>query len=210
MLRLSLLVYPIIQPIKSGLKMSGNTTQSIRVIGGKWRSRLLKFPTADGLRPTGNRIRETLFNWLAPYIEGARCLDVFAGSGALSFEALSRGADCCIGLEKNPNVVAQLRANQITLGADNLHLMAVDSRSYLESGNPERPFDIVFLDPPFAGELHEQVSQLLADKGWLCEGAFIYSESPATERPKVPANWRLHKEKTSGEVRYCLYQHIEL
>ena len=190
--------------------MSGNSTQSVRIIAGKWRSRQLNFPCADGLRPTGNRIRETLFNWLAPHIEGARCLDVFAGSGALSFEALSRGAELCIALDKNPNVVSQLQKNQSTLGADNLHILSVDAAIYLSSTNPQPAFDIVFLDPPFAGSFHTQISQLLVDKGWLCDGALIYCESPVLEPLKLPQNWQLHREKTAGDVKYCLYQHIEL
>lgn len=190
--------------------MSGNSTRSVRIIAGKWRSRQLNFPSADGLRPTGNRIRETLFNWLAPYIEGARCLDVFAGSGALSFEALSRGAELCIALDKNPNVVSQLQKNQSILGADNLRILSVDSAIYLGSENPQSAFDIVFLDPPFAESYHTQISQLLVDKGWLCDGALIYCESPVLEPLKLPHNWQLHREKTAGEVKYCLYQYIEL
>lgn len=210
MLQLSRLVYPIIQPIKSGLKMSGNPTQSIRIIGGKWRSRLLNFPVSEGLRPTGNRIRETLFNWLAPYIEGARCLDVFAGSGALSFEALSRGAECCFALENNAQAVTQLRVNQSALEADNLTLLRVDSEAFLNASNTERPFNIIFLDPPFASDFYGPVSQSLAQKGWLSDGALIYTESPVLEQLKLPTSWQLQKQKTAGEVKYCLYQHVEL
>jgi len=190
--------------------MSAKSAQSIRVIGGKWRSRIIGFPAIDGLRPTGSRIRETLFNWLAPYIEGARCLDLFAGSGALSFEALSRGAESCLALENSTDIVKQLRANQVSLEANNLSLLKTDTRDYLRTGNNQRPFDIVFLDPPFADQLHTQISHLLADNGWLRNEAFIYTESPASEHLSPPANWQPLRKKTAGEVTYCLYQHVEL
>jgi 16S rRNA (guanine966-N2)-methyltransferase len=190
--------------------MPGKSSRSIRIIGGKWRSRLLSFPVADGLRPTGNRIRETLFNWLAPYIEGARCLDLFAGSGALSLEALSRGAASCVAVENSVEVVRQLQANQVLLGAQDLQLITMDCRDYLGSKKIDHAFDVVFIDPPFASDMQESIIQLINHRPWLSDRALIYSELPASSQLQVPPNWQLRKEKQAGAVKYCLYQHIEL
>lgn len=183
---------------------------SIRIIGGKWRSRRLDFHTAEGLRPTGDRIRETLFNWLAPHIQGARCLDLFAGSGALSFEALSRGAASCTALDNNPKVIAQLRANQSALGAEDLQLIQGDTRDYLAHRQPDTRFDIVFMDPPFAHNMHTEISLLLTQNCWLAKGALIYCELPITEPDPSGQYWRSIKQKTAGAVRYCLYAQIEI
>ena len=122
--------------------------QRVRIIAGKWRSRVLTFPSVDGLRPTGDRIRETLFNWLAPNIAGANCLDLFSGSGALCFEALSRGAAGCLALEKNAKALATLNENKTLLDAAELTLRRSDTLAFLGS-SPDKPFDIVFVDPPF-------------------------------------------------------------
>ena len=111
---------------------------SVRIIGGKWRSRKLKFTATDGLRPTGSRIRETLFNWLAPYIEGARCLDLFAGSGALCFEALSRGAKNCTAIENNQAAISQLTNNKALLDADDLVIVATDTRRFLNANTEKQ------------------------------------------------------------------------
>jgi len=186
-------------------KVAQGPRSSIRIIGGKWRRRRLNFAPAEGLRPTGDRIRETLFNWLAPDIQGANCLDLFAGSGALSFEALSRGAASCTAIDNNPQVIAQLRANQSDLGAENLQLVQADARDYLIHRQPEIPFDIVFLDPPFDHNLHNAISLLLAKNGWLADSALIYCELPALEADIGGHNWRSVKQKTAGAVRYCLY-----
>jgi 16S rRNA (guanine966-N2)-methyltransferase len=181
----------------------------VRIISGKWRSRNLRFASVDGLRPTGSRIRETLFNWLAPTIEVARCLDLFTGSGALCFEVLSRGADCCVAIEANSQAVAELRFNQSLLAADNLEIISGDCQSFLERGNTARPYDIIFLDPPFDMKLHKQVSRLLISGNWLAAGAQIYCEFPATEAQDLPLNWRLLKDKIAGNVRYCLFEYVE-
>ncbi|MGB1159477.1 MAG: 16S rRNA (guanine(966)-N(2))-methyltransferase RsmD [Porticoccaceae bacterium] len=191
-------------------KTAQESQSSIRIIGGKWRSRRLNFQTAEGLRPTGDRIRETLFNWLAPDIQGARCLDLFAGSGALSFEALSRGACRCTAIDNNPAVIAQLRANQSDLGAEDLQLVQGDARDYLTHRQPDTPFDIVFMDPPFARDLHAEISLLLVQNCWLADSALIYCEMPATEPDLSGQYWRSVKQKTAGAVRYCLYSQIEI
>ena len=182
---------------------------SVRIIGGKWRSRNLHFVSVNGLRPTGARIRETLFNWLASSIEGARCLDLFAGSGALCFEALSRGAEHAIAIENNSLAISNLRLNQEKLKADNLEIIADDCRHLLKLKNSQQPFDLVFLDPPFEMKLHKEVSDLLVSKNWLGFRSQIYCELPATEPQDLPLSWRLIKDKTAGNVRYCLFEYIE-
>ena len=189
-------------------KISSQLPQSVRIIGGKWRSRRLQFISSDGLRPTGDRIRETLFNWLAPSIEGAKCLDLFAGSGALSFEALSRDAAACVALENNTDAIAQLQMNQTNLNADNLAIIHTDTRDYLRQKNATHPYDIVFMDPPFEYRLHTEINRLLSLGGWLAANALIYCELPISEYANTPQNWQLLKEKTAGKVRYCLYESV--
>jgi 16S rRNA (guanine966-N2)-methyltransferase len=190
-------------------KGSQQSSGSVRIIGGKWRSRNLRFVSVDGLRPTGSRIRETLFNWLAPTIEGARCLDLFAGSGALCFEALSRGADCCVAIEANSQAVSELRHNQAQLMANNLDIVSGDCQKLLERENTAKPYDIIFLDPPFDMKLHKQASRLLISGNWLASKAQIYCEFPATEAQDLPLSWRLIKDKIAGNVRYCLFEYVE-
>lgn len=190
-------------------KGSQQSSGSVRIIGGKWRSRNLRFVSVDGLRPTGSRIRETLFNWLAPSIEGARCLDLFAGSGALCFEAISRGADCCIAIEANSQAVSELRHNQAQLTADNLDIVSGDCQKLLERGNTAKPYDIIFLDPPFDLQLHKHASRLLISGNWLASNAQIYCEFPAAEAQDLPLSWRLIKNKIAGNVRYCLFEYVE-
>jgi 16S rRNA (guanine966-N2)-methyltransferase len=190
-------------------KGSQQSSGSVRIIGGKWRSRNLRFVSVDGLRPTGSRIRETLFNWLAPTIEGARCLDLFAGSGALCFEALSRGANCCVAIEANSQAISELRHNQAQLTANNLDIVSGDCQKLLERGNTAKPYDIIFLDPPFDMKLHKQASRLLISGNWLASKAQIYCEFPATEAQDLPLSWRLIKDKIAGNVRYCLFEYVE-
>jgi 16S rRNA (guanine966-N2)-methyltransferase len=190
-------------------KGSQQSSGSVRIIGGKWRSRNLRFVSVDGLRPTGSRIRETLFNWLAPTIEGSRCLDLFAGSGALCFEALSRGAGCCVAIEANSQAVSELRLNQAQLTANNLDIVSGDCQKLLERGNTAQPYDIIFLDPPFDMKLHKQASILLISGNWLASKAQIYCEFPATEAQDLPLSWRLIKDKIAGNVRYCLFEYVE-
>lgn len=178
----------------------------LRIIGGQWRSRQFDFPMAHGLRPTPNRVRETLFNWLAPYIEGAKVLDVFAGSGALFLEALSRGAASALALDLNSEAINSLRGHLLTLRCDNGQLLQTDALRHLEQ-QPATPFDLVFLDPPFSQGLLLPACTLLEEKGWLAADAWIYTES---ENPPsslgLPGNWRLHREQKAGQVYYALWQ----
>jgi 16S rRNA (guanine966-N2)-methyltransferase len=178
----------------------------LRIIGGQWRSRQFNFPMAAGLRPTPNRVRETLFNWLAPYVEGAKVLDLFAGSGALFLEALSRGAGSALALDLNPTAISSLRGHLQTLNCDNGQLQQTDALLYLQ--NPAAvPFDLVFLDPPFSQNLLLPACTLLEQNGWLAADAWVYTES---ENPPsglgIPGNWRLHREQKAGQVYYALWQ----
>lgn len=178
----------------------------LRIIGGEWGSRKLTFPDAPGLRPTPDRVRETLFNWLAPYIAGARVLDVFTGSGALYFEALSRGASMGLALDSNPAAVANLRQNLNTLNCTSGQVVQADALRHLETASAT-PFDVVFLDPPFHQGLLPSACALLESRGWLADRAWIYTESEsAPSTTGLPGDWRLHREKKAGQVYYALWQ----
>ena len=178
----------------------------LRIIGGEWRSRKLAFPEAPGLRPTPDRVRETLFNWLAPHIAGAKVLDPFVGSGALYLEALSRGASMALALDANAEAIASLRHNLDLLKCTLGQLLQSDATRYLETQTP-MPFDLVFLDPPFHQNLLPATCALLENKGWLAAHAWIYTEGEISPSSlPLPANWRLHREKQAGQVYYALWQ----
>lgn len=177
----------------------------LRIIGGRWRSRLIEFPDAPGLRPTPNRVRETLFNWLREAAMGARCLDLFAGSGTLGLEALSRGARQVIQVESNRLVCEALRRNAARLDAAGLEVVEADAFRFLQG--PAQPFDLVFLDPPFGEGLVAPCCSLLETNGWLREGALVYVETEAAAlSAEVPQSWRLIKSGKAGEVGYHLYR----
>lgn len=176
----------------------------VRIIGGDWRSRVLTFADLPELRPTPDRVRETLFNWLQFPVVGARCLDVFAGSGALGFEALSRGARSVTALETNPAAIAALRDNMKTLGTSALTIVQKDAMQWLAQPATQQ-FDLVFLDPPFAAGLHARCCELLQQQGWLAPGARIYLESgDDLEKLALPSHWALVRSKRAGEVFYGL------
>lgn len=178
----------------------------IRIIGGQWRGRKLPVPASPGLRPTTDRVRETLFNWLAPAVVDARCLDCFAGSGVLGLEALSRHAARVTLLEIERGVAWQLRKNLATLKADNGKVIATNALTYL--AQPGTPHDIVFVDPPFRKGLLAQVLSLLEQQGWLANEALVYVESEAENTlPVLPASWVLLREKVAGQVTYRLFRH---
>jgi len=174
----------------------------VRIIGGALRGRKLSFADLPGLRPTGDRIRETLFNWLQPLIAGARCLDLFAGSGALGIEAASRGAGEVVLVDNAPAVIRQLEKNRSAFNLDRLTVVKADALQFLDQ--TPTPFDLVFLDPPFHGDLLQPLCRRLA-KGWLADGARIYLEEDLSRPfPALPPDWKLLKEKTTGKVRYGL------
>jgi len=185
-------------------KSAGSKSGRLRIVAGNWRSRLLDIADVDGLRPTSSRIRETLFNWLASKLQGARCLDLFAGTGALGLEALSRGAGSVVFVERSAVAVRQLQANIDVLDASDALVLQQDALKFLE--NPSaKPFDIVFLDPPFAADLLEETCRLLASQGLLADGALVYLEQDRSG-PEValPETWRATRNKTAGNVRYML------
>ena len=183
--------------------ISGGSGQ-IRIIGGQWRGRKLPVPDSPGLRPTTDRVRETLFNWLAPSMADARCLDCFAGSGALGLEALSRYAASATLLEMERHVAQQLQKNLAALKAEHGKVVNTNTLTYLnQSGTPH---DVVFIDPPFRKGLLEETLNLLETNGWLADSALIYVESEVENgMPPVPASWDLHREKIAGQVAYRLY-----
>jgi 16S rRNA (guanine966-N2)-methyltransferase len=179
----------------------------LRIIGGQWRGRKLEFTESPGLRPTPDRVRETLFNWLSNDIVGARCLDLFSGSGALGLEALSRGAGHCRFIDSNSRTIDSLRQQLEILGCETAQTLAGDGLQWLRDSNTgAEPFDIIFLDPPFQQKLLVPACQLLEDRGWLADAAHIYLESGTQEAtPAVPSSWELKREKKAGEVRYQLF-----
>ncbi len=177
----------------------------LRIIGGRWRSRTLSFPAVADLRPTGDRIRETLFNWLMPELPGTRCLDLFAGSGILGFEALSRGASGCTLVERHPLAARQLQANAVRLDAQGARIYHGDALEFLKTQEPE-PCGIVFLDPPFSAEFWQPALTLLA-RGWLADRALVYIETPAAAALALEPPWQLHRQKRAGHVCYSLYRH---
>jgi 16S rRNA (guanine966-N2)-methyltransferase len=180
----------------------------LRIVAGNWRSRLLDIADVPGLRPTSERIRETLFNWLAPRINGARCLDLFAGTGALGLEALSRGARSAVFVEKSARAVEMLRRNVKTLNADGAVVLQMDALDYLRGERVER-FDVVFLDPPFAADLIDELCRLLAERQMLADDASVYLEQDrSAPEPDLPEGWQVLKNKTAGNVRYMLVQQV--
>lgn len=172
----------------------------VRIIAGKWRSRVVKFPAAAQLRPTPDRVRETLFNWLGQRLDGLACLDLFAGSGALGFEALSRGAVRVVMVERDRAVAAALRESARALAASNVDIVEGDALAYLR-GTGER-FDIAFVDPPYASDLAARALELLPRR--LAPGARVYVEG-ATPVPAA-APWRVLREDRAGAVRYALFE----
>ena len=175
----------------------------LRIIGGRWRGRRLRFPATPGLRPTPDRVRETLFNWLAPTIRGARCLDLFAGSGSLGFEALSRGAAEVVFVERDPAVARYLETLLAELAPGEGRVLRADAGGWL--AGPPDAFDVVFLDPPFDVEVLPALLEQLVTGGWLAAGARVYVECPAARgQPAWPAGLVAHRSGRAGAVGYHL------
>ena len=183
------------------------TPGCIRIIAGSLRNSRLEVPDLPGLRPTGERVRETLFNWLAPVIAGARCLDLCAGTGALGIEALSRGAASVQFVERDVRAAQALRGNLARLKVAAGQVAVLAAEEFLRG--PPQPHDLVFLDPPFALELWAPLAQQLERGGWLAAQAVIYVESPRLGVPALPQNWMLQREGHAGEVRFALYRRQE-
>lgn len=185
-------------------KRKPNDANRIRIIGGEWRSRVIEFPDADGLRPTANRVRETLFNWLGQTLHGKRCLDLFSGSGALGFEAASRGASEVVMVENNRVAILALKKNQEKLGALQCHVIPQGASEFLARN--QGTFDIVFLDPPFDSGLMAALLGKL--EVHLSERAVVYAEwgeSIAGVLSAIPAcTWQLVKHGKAGAVHFGL------
>lgn len=186
-----------------------------RIIAGKWRGRIIKFNDAEGLRPTTDRIRETVFNWLQPYIHQSHCLDIFAGSGVLGFEALSRGADEVVFVEKSKSTVNSLKDNIKLLDtASSTEVHHQDALVWLQSRQPgqalaqdqKERFNLIFLDPPFHTDLLDKSCALLSSSGVLAKDAIIYVEHAVEAKVLIPGSWRCLKEKSSGQVSYKLFE----
>lgn len=183
-------------------------TGSVRIVGGRWRGTRLPVPDSPGLRPTADRVRETLFNWLQPALPGARVLDLFAGTGALGLEAVSRGATSAHLVEAEPRLARALEAAATRLGAGNAVVVHQgDALTWLR-GQAGQGFDIAFVDPPFAAGLWEPV--LAALPAALAADAWLYVESPADHAPAPSPEWALHRENRTRDVRYALYRRVTL
>jgi 16S rRNA (guanine966-N2)-methyltransferase len=158
----------------------------------------------EGLRPTPDRVRETLFNWLKDKVGGAHCLDLFAGSGALGIEAASRGADSVVMVENNPLANKQLQKHCQSITANNCRIESKTAQQFLNSTSQQ--FDIVFIDPPYKANIWSEIAQQLMSQAILADNAAIYIEFPSKgDLPIFPAQWRLIKDKKAGGVRYCLF-----
>ena len=177
------------------------TPNQVRIIGGRWRSRIIRFSPTTGLRPTPDRVRETLFNWLGQDLSDLSTLDLFAGSGALSFESLSRGARLAVAVDESAGVIRALRANADVLGADGLELHRGDALRYL--GAESRLFDVIFVDPPFGEDWMPKLWGKLPDR--LNGGAVVYVEQPRRVNP--PQGWSVERHKAAGSVHYHLLRY---
>ena len=185
----------------------------LRIIGGQWRSRMLPIPALEGLRPTPDRVRETLFNWINAYVPGAKCADLFCGSGALGLEALSRSAKSCVFVDASRVVTQQMQQNLDTLACKDALTLNQNALNLLEVGLASQPsliekapFDIVFIDPPFRKGWVDSILPLLT-QDWLADGALVYLEmEKETALPEIAQQWDLLKEKTAGQLVYRLFQ----
>ena len=174
-----------------------------RIIAGQWRGRRFAIPDEADVRPTPDRVRETLFNWLAPVIAGARCLDLYAGSGALGLEALSRGAGRVVFVDRSRGALRQIGAHLETLQSNGGETVHMDAMKFLEG--PATPFDIVFLDPSYRQGLIGPAMARLVERSWLAPGAGVYLEHEADgDPPRLPEGWHLFRSAAAGRVRYHL------
>ena len=188
-------------------KQTSKAMGEVRVIAGLWRGRKLPVLNAEGLRPTTDRVKETLFNWLMMDVANARCLDCFSGSGALGIEALSRQAQAVFFLERFASAAQQLKKNLASLKTDKGTVINTDTLAYLAQKNNDTPFDIIFIDPPFHHQFVPQILPLLQQNNWLAENALIYVETEKNHPPlPLAENWQIIKEKSAGMVTSRLIQ----
>jgi 16S rRNA (guanine966-N2)-methyltransferase len=177
----------------------------IRIIGGSLRGSRLDVPDRPGLRPTPDRLRETLFNWLQPLLPGSRVLDLFSGSGALALEALSRGAASAVAIERDRALARRIADNAVRLRVPNLEVVSEDAFAWLARG-PAQAFDLVFLDPPFELDLWTRAAAALEAGGWLAPGARVYVETPREVSLLPPQGWTLLREARAGDVSGALWR----
>ncbi|AKO45326.1 16S rRNA (guanine(966)-N(2))-methyltransferase RsmD [[Haemophilus] ducreyi] len=197
--------------MKKTRNLPKQTKQSgeVRIIAGLWRGRKLSVLNAEGLRPTSDRVKEMLFNWLMHDVAGCYCLDCFAGSGSLGIEALSRQAKAVVFLEKFANAASVLRNNVAHLTGANASVINTDTLQYLAQKNTQQPFELVFIDPPFHNNLVPEIIALLERNDWLVSKALIYVETEKDHLAlQLPANWQLLKEKVTGQVISRLFQRL--
>ena len=194
---------------KSKLQSSSNSTNQLRIIGGHWRGRKLSFPSQKGLRPTSDRIRETLFNWLGQNLSGFHAIDLFAGSGALGFEALSRGAESVVFVE-----VASEPCHHLSKSIELLNPAEIDAKAtvhqqtaqvFLQSAS-KHSSNLLFLDPPFSENIHNQTIEMILESELLTPEALIYIESPREMLLDIPHSWRVFRKKTTGNLCYQILE----
>ena len=189
-------------------KQKSKGSGELRIIGGQLRGRKLAIADVPGLRPTTDRVRETVFNWLQFELLDTRCLDLFAGSGALAFEALSRGAAQVILIEQDTQAARLLTQHATALSpacSGQALVQQADALAFLRQ-QPVQPFDVVFIDPPFGMGLAERCIEQLVQNSWLAEQSWVYVETERGLAPTVPQSWHLHREKHAGQVTFRLYQ----
>ena len=187
--------------------MSARAVSKLRIIGGQWRNHHLEFRDLPAIRPTPNRVRETLFNWLAPGIEGAACLDLFAGSGALGFEAVSRGAASANLVDNDPHVCAQIRREIARFGNDAVRVTAADAHAFV--CQTDSAYDVVFVDPPFGAGLARTTLELLAKNNHILSPmALIYLEWEAGTPIEPPDTFGFLRQQRAAEVQYGLLQQL--
>ena len=186
----------------------GSQARQLRIIAGLWRGRRWRFPPGD-IRPTGDRVRETLFNWLQGRTSGRRCLDLYAGAGALGLEALSRGAAHCVFVDRERPVIEQLRELLLAWRALPAVSQCLQAEAARYLAGPAQPFDVVFLDPPFAAGALAATMLKLESRGWLHAGSLIYVEHPrSAPLSDLPASWQLLRSGTAGAVGYDLLERL--
>jgi 16S rRNA (guanine966-N2)-methyltransferase len=198
---------PVVTTLKTESSAPG-ARNSVRIIGGGWRGRRVSFPDLPGLRPTPDRVRETLFNWLQHAVSGVRCLDLFSGSGALGLEALSRGAAELVFVEQAVAASRALQEQLIRFGGERRgRVVEMGAARYLRSPVQSQggPFDIVFLDPPFGRNALAEYVPMLDAGNWLNIGGLVYLENEKSAGvPPLPSHWELLKSKSAGDVGYHL------
>jgi 16S rRNA (guanine966-N2)-methyltransferase len=184
---------------------SKNKNGSLRIIAGQWKRQTIRFIGANDLRPTPDSVRETLFNWLAPVIEGANCLDLFSGSGALGFEAASRGANRVDLVDHNRAVYRQLVHTRDNLLANQVHIHCEDALEFLAT--TMNRFNIVFLDPPFRSRFPARIVTALEHSDALQAQSLVYLETHTkNSKPNPPETWHLYREKKAGQITFRLYE----